>query len=119
MACDWGPLCPADKFIQEVADKVKCTLEERVGRKFEIYKALTYRQSPYIPSPPGGGPGPQLNEVDYLIKVETIPETQSYHIVVEVNYKTQTYTLLAYFPDLDLHAPLDKFCVLGSGGTLR
>ena len=48
---------------------MKCTLEERVGRKFEIYKALTYRQSPYIPSPPGGGPGPELPEVDYLIKV--------------------------------------------------
>ena len=40
--------------------------------KFEIYRALTYRQSPYFPKlpiPGGGGPGPVLIEADYIIKV--------------------------------------------------
>ena len=35
--------------------------------KFEIYRALTYRQSPYYP--PQIGIGPQLLEADYIIKV--------------------------------------------------
>ena len=110
----WSPLFPADRDIQEVANKVKGTLEEKIGCKFEEYKALTYRQSPYIPPP--FGPGPVLLEVCYLIKIETIPEKQSIHIVVHVNTQTGQTILVSYQVDLDLRAPLDKLYIFGPAG---
>ena len=121
---EFGPLLPANQSIQDIADKVRSTLEKKVGMKFEIYRALTYRQSPYFPKlpiPGGGGPGPVLIEADYIIKVVTFPEEhlKCYHIIVEANFQTNTYTLLAYFPDLDLHAPLHKVCVRGSSGNVK
>ena len=93
---------------------MKGTLEEKIGYKFEEYKALTYRRSPYMP--PYGGIGPVLLEVCYLIKIETIPEKQSIHIVVHVNTQTGQTILVSYQVDLDLHAPLNKLYIFGPAG---
>ena len=105
------------KDAADVAYQVKCTLEEKIGKKFEEYKPLIYRQNPYTPYQPI-----EVYDACFLIKVETIPEKQSIHIFVHVhtdqNLKT-TYTLVSYHVDLDLHAPLDKLYVIGPGGGTR
>lgn len=48
-------------------------IEAQLGKKFDYYQPLVYRRAPYMaPIPGGGGPGPQLTECDYVIKVEPI-----------------------------------------------
>ena len=69
MANSMSPIFPANEHVQGIADKVsqltimkwyillsncrqvKCTLEERTGETFAIYKALTYRVSPFLLPP--------------------------------------------------------------------
>ena len=64
-----SPIFPANEHVQGIADKVsqliilkwyillsnctqvKCTLEERTGETFAIYKAITYRVSPFLLPP--------------------------------------------------------------------
>ena len=79
---------------------MRSTLEKNVGMKFEIYRALTYRQSPYFP--PQAGIGPQLIEADYIIKVwYYYYSTLRYHFITSfllfMHVRTKLYKMKRIF----------------------
>ena len=65
-------------------------IEAQIGKKFDYYQPLVYRRAPYMVPTPGGGPGPQLTECDYIIKVNPI---MSYHYLwFCIQVSTKAYT---------------------------
>ena len=100
-----GPILPADKRIQDIADKVRATVEERIGIKFEVFRVLIYRVTP-------SGQG---SDGCYHIKIVTIEDKESIHIVVHANSAEVEvkHTVVAIQTELDIHAPLEKLHVFG------
>ena len=99
-------------------------IEAQIGKKFDYYQPLVYRRAPYTAPIPGGGPGPQLTECDYIIKVNPImsyhylwffiqvstkPYTECIHISVHYNVVAQNsgQSLNAFQLTLPLNADLE------------
>ena len=99
-------------------------IEAQIGKKFDYYQPLVYRRAPYTAPIPGGGPGPQLIECDYIIKVDPImsyhylwfciqvstkPYTECIHISVHYNVVAQNsgQSLNAFQLTLPLNADLE------------